>query len=230
MKARFIGHRKSSRVERTDRQFTLASARGFTLLELIFVVCIVLVLAAIALPNFINSIGSGNLRGGMSQLSGIVNSCRTQAIKDNSTKRLRFTNVGTDGRWAAYVDGAVDDASAPTGLTSSTNRPMTIGQVWLPQQMVKVSAPTGTSPASLTAAAMWGGTDMTQPESVKDICFNSRGVPCNCPATSIGICTAITMGYAYYFNYRTPSTWGAIGVSPAGRITTYFWDGTSWSH
>jgi len=221
MKARFISRQDYSGMERADRRFAPASSRGFTLLELIFVVAIAMILAAVALPNFLTSTGVAHLRGGLGSLSGLINNCRSQAIKDNSPKRLKFTNAGT-GRWVAYVDDVV--LPSTSGLTS------TMSQVWFPVELVKVPAPTGTSPAPMTAGAMWGGTSTTLPDTVDDICFNSRGVPCQCPASNTSVCTAITNGYAYYFNYKTPSQWGAVGVSPAGRIKTYLWSGTAWGN
>jgi prepilin-type N-terminal cleavage/methylation domain-containing protein len=60
--------------------------------------------------------------------------------------------------------------------------------------------------------------------------FNSRGLPClynsptNCPTGG---------GYVFYFSDTRPlgqSGWAAISISPAGRIKTWYWNGSTWAN
>ena len=196
---------------------TAASAGGFSLLELMLVIAIALVLMAIALPQLGTSLTYTKWRGAMSDLSGVFQSCRSQAIKNNASQQLDFTL--NNGLVVAYID-----VPGSTGGLAGKN------QVWMFSQFSKVPAPptTSTNPAPLTAGTMWGGSSTTPPETTLNICFNSRGIPCTCPDTATAYCPGITRGYAFYFTQGTQ--WAAVGVSPAGRIKTYFWNGSAWAN
>jgi hypothetical protein len=79
---------------------------------------------------------------------------------------------------------------------------------------------------------MWGDGLGVTPDTTHDLCFNSRGIPCQCPSSPTAYCGGITNGYAFYFTLTSQpggTRWAAVGVSPAGRIKTFFWDGSSWS-
>src|SRR5438552_210581 len=69
------------------------SKQGFSLVELVVVVAIVLVLAAIAVPNMMNVIGNSRLRAAASSLSGLLQNSRMQAVKQNRTMTVHFTTV-----------------------------------------------------------------------------------------------------------------------------------------
>jgi hypothetical protein len=60
-----------------------------------------------------------------------------------------------------------------------------------------------------------------------EVVFNQRGLPCTYIAAT-GVCTMT--GYLYYF--RLSSTlgdqWGAITVTPAGRIRVWTFNGADW--
>jgi prepilin-type N-terminal cleavage/methylation domain-containing protein len=211
-----------------------APTRGFSLVELLVVAAIAVVLMAIALPRMATSLTVTKWRGEMSDLSGVFQSCRSQAIKNNQTEQLNFTT--SNGQAVAYL---VDLDKVGTNGTlqygqDATSMMADQTQVWMFSQFSKVAAPTGTNPPPLTKGAMWGGTDTTLPDTIDKLCFNSRGIPCNCPGSTLNptpppaYCTAITNGYAYYF--QQDSNWAAVGVSPAGRIQTYFWTGNAWSN
>jgi len=194
---------------------------GFSLLELMTVVSIALVTMAIASPIMINAISSGKVRGKMTEFSGLVQACRSQAVQLNQTKHMKLKQSGT--AWVAFVDDPGSTLTTPT---------MTMAQAWLPRNMQKVAPPTST-PTPLNSTIMWGDAGGVTPLSDDKLCFNSRGIPCSCPLTPSAACAGITNGYAYYFTLTSQpggTRWAALGISPAGRIKTFFWDGGAWTN
>lgn len=198
-----------------------ATNRGFSLLELMTVVSIALVTMAIASPIMMNAISSGKVRGKMTEFSGLVQACRSSAVHLNQTKHLKLKQSG--GAWVAFVDDPGSTLTTPT---------MTMPQAWLPRNMQKVAPPTST-PTPLDSTIMWDDGLGATPLSDDKLCFNSRGIPCTCPLTPSAACTGITNGYAYYFTLTSQpggTRWAALGISPAGRIKTFFWDGGAWTN
>ena len=195
-----------------------ANARGFSVVELMVVVAIALVALAIALPKMTTSLTFAKWRGEMNDLSGVFQSCRSQAIKNNATQQLDFTT--NNGQVVAYIDVP----GSGGGLNTGKN------QVWMFSQFSKVDAPApeSTNPTPLNAGTMWGGTSTIPPITTGNVCFNSRGIPCTCPSAATFPCPGITNGYAFYFTQG--EQWAAVGVSPAGRIKTYFWNGSAWAN
>ena len=210
-----------------------AGARGFSLVEVMVVVAIALVLMAIAIPQMATSLTLAKWRGEMADLSGVFQSCRSQAVKNNQTEQLNFTT--NHGVAVAYI---FDLSTDPSTLALDQDTESMLAkqkQVWMFSQFAQVSAPTGVNPPPLTKGSMWGGSDTSLPitpspstPATNNLCFNSRGIPCTCPNTPAGYCTSITNGYAFYFTQG--QQWGAVGVSPAGRIKTYFWNGEAWGN
>ncbi len=75
--------------------------RGFSMIELAFVVLITLVLAGIAIPGIFTAIANVRLRGSASDLSGLLQAGRLQAVRNNATHTVRFGLPKANG---AYVD------------------------------------------------------------------------------------------------------------------------------
>jgi type II secretory pathway pseudopilin PulG len=190
-------------------------AAGFTMLELMIVLSMVLAATTIAIPSMITVVANTRLRRGMDSLSSLYQNGRGLAVKQNTVTRVRFQV--SDNNWVAYVDNGI----SPSGLTTSAP------QLWMPMRFTKVSPPSGTSPAPLDAAAC--GSSIA-PDTIDDTYFNQLGIPCQ---YSSGSCSA-SQSYAYYFNYlgsmNMSTTWAAMCISPAGRVRTWYWDGSAWKN
>jgi type II secretory pathway pseudopilin PulG len=182
---------------------------GFSLLELVVVVLIMMVIGVIALPNMVNVVSNARLRGGATNLSGLLQNARMVAIKENKTKEIRFTTM---------INGAVayvKDASDTAGIVR------TDPQVQMGTPLTKMLPPLGTgAPPELTSTEL-GFTALTTYAS-----FTPSGLPCT---YSGGNCT--NAGFVFYFKDRRPlgaSGWASVSVSPAGRLKRWFWNGSAW--
>jgi type IV fimbrial biogenesis protein FimT len=197
-------------------------ARGFSLVELLVVVAIIIMITALSLPNLVGVMASAKLRGAMGDLSTLLQQCRTRSVQRN---KYQFVHLqSSNGRWVAYID----DGANVAGLNSMTP------QFWLPNTMSRVAAPTGGSgsPTPLDATSCGGssGSALCSSTSGCDVYFTPLGIPAQC--TSISSCATPT-AFAYYFNYTGSlggTTWAALCVSPAGRLKSWYWNGSSWSN
>jgi prepilin-type N-terminal cleavage/methylation domain-containing protein len=192
-----------------------SKARGFSLVELLVVVAILLIIGAIATPTIATTMDAYRLRGTLTSIDGFTQRCRLLALKKNSTAHMFVTT--SNGRVVMYCKELTD-----TSAMNSADP-----QIQMPVQFSAPGLPTG-GPTQLTASGMWGSSGSTFNVDT-DPYFNSRGLPCN--SVNIGSpCTSVT-GYVYYFKYtRGAVRWAALSVSPASRIQNWFWNGTSWGN
>jgi prepilin-type N-terminal cleavage/methylation domain-containing protein len=192
-----------------------SKARGFSLVELLIVMAVLLIVGAIATPTIATTMDAYRMRGTLSGITSLTQRCRLLALKKNSTAHMFVTT--SNGSVVMYCK-ELTDASAMNSADP---------QMQLPVQFSIPGLPTG-GPTQLTANAMWGSSGSTFSAN-SDPYFNSRGLPCN--AVNIGSpCTSVT-GYVYYFKYtRNGAHWTALSVSPASRIQNWFWNGTSWGN
>ena len=193
-----------------------ARTRGFSLIEILVVMAVMLVVAAFAIPTLTTTMDGFRLRGAINSASTLTQRMRAEAIRNNTTQRLHFTTVA--GKAVLFATDLSDPATAPVAGDTQLH-----GELWLPQQVTIPATPATT----LTGPAMWGSS--VTPRANQDIYFSSRGMPC-WTTTPGGICSP-TSGFVYYFKYSGSGTrWAALSVSPAGRIESWFWNGTAWGN
>src|SRR3954452_16784374 len=87
---------------------------GFSLIELMIVVAIILCITAVALPNTLQMIATFRARGSMSGMTGIVQQCRSLAISRNHTMSVHFGTT-SPGEPVVYAL----DAAATASLSSA---------------------------------------------------------------------------------------------------------------
>jgi prepilin-type N-terminal cleavage/methylation domain-containing protein len=192
---------------------TKRTVRGFSLIELLIVMAMMLILAAMVTPITLNTMDAYKLRGSMGSVSGLAQRCRLLALQKNTTSRMYFqTNSG-----------------AVTMYCKANNDPTQTLKQSDPQLTLDTKFSIGATPSStMTSTTMWGAAG-TAFSSNSDPYFNSRGLPCAPPSPGAA-CSSIH-GYVYYFKYSSRSTrWTAVSVSPASRMQNWFLSGSSWGN
>jgi prepilin-type N-terminal cleavage/methylation domain-containing protein len=183
---------------------------GFTLLELLIVLSIGTLVVTIAVPNVTVALSNGRMRASITSFSGVLQSTRMLAVKQNRTMTTRLTNQSLG--LIAFAKAAAD--SDPVDIHDS--------QVEMEAPIEEMATPSGLGAPSVIDPAILGFTPETTEPS-----FNTRGMPC---AYSGGNCT--NKGFLYYFHDSRPGTgkgWAAVSISPAGRIKKWFWNGSAWT-
>ena len=184
-------------------------------MELIVVIAMGLVIAAVAIPNMMTGIASYRLRSGMGSLSGLIQNARMTAVQKNQTMSIRFTIMANGP--VAYTKLASDAGAI------NSNDP----QVQLGAPVSQMTVPSGANaPTQLTSSTL-GFSPLTYNPGTYLPAFNARGLPCQYAS---GACTA-GVGFVFYFTDTRPlgkNGWAAVTVSPAGRAKAWSWDGNNW--
>ena len=95
----------------------LSNEHGFTLLELLVVVAVGLVVAGMAVPNFMSAVRSARLKGVVSDFSGLLQSARIKAVDDD-----RYYSVYVLGGAAPLGPLGVRDGARPLAASRRAAR------------------------------------------------------------------------------------------------------------
>ncbi len=197
------------------RREGIRNRRGFSLVELLVVVAIMLAIAAYAMPNMLSAISDYRLKNTMSQVVGLYQQQRIEAVRGN-TVRTSPTATTVSGGTALYIDRNENgsyDAGEPLVVFPN-----------------KIGIATSGAPTMNTSLLGYNPQPLTTP-----IRFNARGLPClgtsPCanPDTSSG--SAKPVGFVIYFKNDKSfgqTGWGAITITPAGRIKSWFYSGSTY--
>jgi prepilin-type N-terminal cleavage/methylation domain-containing protein len=177
----------------------LSTQRGFSMLELVVVLSVMLVLSAITLPNAMRSMNLYRLNAATTAVQNIIESARFNAVRLNTKISLRQTVIA--GQTAFYVDlgGGAYVSTDPVYLLPKT------------VQVAPVGAPAAASTGLANTAALGAGC----------ITFTARGVvdysTCGGGVQSVWFISLGSTG--------TNSGYRAVTVTPMGQAKT--WGGTA---
>src|ERR1700720_3725848 len=82
---------------------TRKKTQGFSLIEMLIVVAVVLILAAFAVPRLLSTVSDIKLRYAASNFSGLVQSARIQAVRKNTSYSI-LQGTLPSGTPAYYLD------------------------------------------------------------------------------------------------------------------------------
>jgi prepilin-type N-terminal cleavage/methylation domain-containing protein len=205
------------REEYTQRSRGSAASKGFSLLEIVIVMAVMLCLAGVAFPIFMRISYNVRLKSAAVNLSGLMQQARILAAKQNAVYTIIIPNTG--GKACINLNPGVNtacDANEPViGFNSNI--------------VPAAGAPNG-SGGTPSAYVLSGDTGNTNYDNATTLGYSSRGLPC---AYVTSTCSTPAAGYfVYYLNDPRPdgtTGWAAVVVTRTGRTKSFTWNGGSWN-
>jgi prepilin-type N-terminal cleavage/methylation domain-containing protein len=199
------------------KQFCCGSIEaGFSLIELLIVVAIMMVTAAIAIPRVSEILNSVKLRGAAQQLSELYQEARMKAVQDDSYYEVLLS---ADGR-QAYVDTAGNGTAG--NLVLYLPPAMSLNNAGVPAGLDKKTL--GFDPVLAETSVMFDRDGTNRP----GLAWSSRGLPCQ-RNSATSLCQP-GIGWLQYLQLPEGAdiAYAAVSVSPAGRVKVWNYQGGVW--
>lgn len=100
-----------------------ATQSGFSLLEMLVVVAILITVMAIAAPSLLRAINSYRLESSARGVSSLIQRTRYEAMRRNRTTCTGFVDLGGEGRYVMDVTGKTPDPCTETPPTLDDGEP-----------------------------------------------------------------------------------------------------------
>lgn len=205
------------RYKAPDGRVPAFRAEGFSLVELLVVLSIVIIAAALCIPQIMEAVYGARLRATASDLAGFMQDARSLAAKNNQIYDIKYTTISGDT--AAYIDVNQNGTYVSGDPVVVFNRGVT------PAAGVPSGSGGQPSPYVLTTDTTSG----TPYDNTATLAFNQRGLPCKYDnSTTPPTCLTPAATYFVYYLNGAPG-WSAVLVTKAGRTRVLIWNGSSWS-
>lgn len=212
-----IANSRNSKAKRT---------RGFSLLELMITMAIIMVVAGIAIPNFMATLHAARLKGGVTDFASLLQTARIRAVTDDRYYSAYVLAAAGNNPQQGYVDifpQNADGTSGTGGRAYNAGDPLVV----ISPEVVLKAQGAAPSTAALKALLLPAASPvLPQDESVAATAttFSPRGLPCRPLA---GVCDTLGGPQAYwaFFQDSVSQNWGAVTVTPAGRIQRWLFMG-----
>jgi prepilin-type N-terminal cleavage/methylation domain-containing protein len=183
--------------------------RGFTLLEIMIVLSVIMILGALTVPKMMTAIYDVNIRYVASDLSGLLQSCRILAVKQNTFYSVQAGALAP-GQPIYYID-------KPTAGYVVGDPLLPIGQAITVWQGPGSGAP--------NEAVFLGNLNFAVNPAANAPSFSPRGLPC------IGALNACAQtpgqGFVLFLSRAVVAgniPWAAVVVNPSGHIQIWTCD------
>jgi prepilin-type N-terminal cleavage/methylation domain-containing protein len=185
---------------------TLKKTQGFSLLELMLVVSVMAVLAAITVPKMAATFNDIKLRYVATDLSGLLQSDRILSVKKNSFYTVQAGVLA--GNPIYYID-------KPATL-------YTPGDPFMPVDP-SVTITLGPGTAAPNSGAFLAGLNFVVDPAADPPSFSARGLPC---VGALNACTVVPgQGFVMFMSragvVRGNIPWVAVVVNPSGHIQVW---------
>jgi prepilin-type N-terminal cleavage/methylation domain-containing protein len=191
---------------------------GFSLLELMIVVAIILVILGFAIPSGINLVHSYAIRNDANSIMGLMANARMRAAADFARTKVECnsTTGGCAIKVATYTAAQADPNTPAATDYVADKQAVTI--VYL-SKGVSLAIPSGATTGvggQSTTTPKQSTANGTNPCSANPYCvfFNSRGLPVNNSGT-------LVTDYAFYLSDSKYNLGMAIGMDITGKATLY---------
>jgi hypothetical protein len=180
---------------------------------MVTVCAILMIIVATAFPFVARTMDNIKLRYAASDLGGILQKCRIQAVRRNSPYAVA-TTVMAGGSTAFFVD-----------LNQNLIPAYAVGDP-LADMPPSVAVNLGTGSGAPSQAALLGALGFAvNPSAVALPAFNARGLPCTY-AGGGAVCPVTNTGYIYFIDdtgITGNANWAAIAITPSGRVQTWIY-------
>ena len=216
-------------------------SRGFSLLELITVVAIIMIVTAMATMMVNTSIQTNRLRGTTNRYAELLQTARARAAADDRFYSVYIEPAAGANPAIAYVDiepkaiNGVSGKGAPPAGSHDPKDPITTVSTGIVLQPA-AAAPATANLKGLFCATCAANIVLDAGTAGVGPTWGPDGMPCQAQPSVDGTATVCNSGggpkaYVAYFQSQTNQQWTAVTITPAGRVKAWYYSpGTgTWS-